>query len=194
MDRIPEPIQFQFNRCSRIQSDERRDKIPCRLSAKKQRLFDLVPLAIREMAEVGTEITITFRPHYRARYSEPKIRSFLRNVLYGNITNPDASIILMPEHGTSLNLHYHGIITGLSTQELNQLQVDINTFCGRSEIKCIQYTQSYADYICKEWKMSNLHLLITKNVKFDLSTPIPSRCITPTLPQPDDEDYINRTN
>lgn len=94
----------------------------------------------------ASEFTITFKPIYRAKYTDKEIAKIVRIFLqpYKNV-----SYILIPEYGEHYNLHYHGIITGYKNVKSTILK-DCKKFFGRTEIKNIQYSQSYLEYLKKE--------------------------------------------
>lgn len=105
----------------------------------------------RMLDNCGLEITITFRPVFRC-YTDIQIRKMCYNYLR-NTVRADFQYILYPEYGDNHNLHYHGVIYTDSKRTktyISELKRLINRDVGRSYIRCVQYVESYKEYIQKE--------------------------------------------
>lgn len=102
---------------------------------------------LEELVELKntSEITVTFKPIYRQKYTDIEIGKVLRLMLQSyNIT-----YILVPEYGKGNNLHYHGVVKGFSNIK-SRMKKELNQLIGRTTINGIQYTQSYLEYMKKE--------------------------------------------
>lgn len=133
------------------------------------RLDDIADNAIN--SPKGCEFSITFKEMYRKLYTDKEIRDILCKYLK---IHP-VSYILYPEYGNNIKLHYHGVAWG-TMQNLRMMKDALQSKFGRTEIKGIQYTESYFKYIKKErpriGKTELLKLIIfkmrEKDEKFNL--------------------------
>lgn len=110
----------------------------------------------------SSEITITFKPIYRAKYSDVEQAKIIRLMLQVY----DINYILIPEFGQNMNLHYHGVIAGKSSTK-STVKKELLRLIGRTEIRNIQFVESYLQYLQKE--RSSISLLdYSKLIIFDL--------------------------
>lgn len=115
----------------------------------------------------ASEITITFKPIYRNKYIDLEISKIVRLFM---MPYAKASYILVPEYGDNYNLHYHGVIIAPSNLK-SQIKKESNLLLGRTELKSIQYTQSYLKYCLKERdNIDNYIDLVVYNIKTNLKT------------------------
>lgn len=97
-----------------------------------------------------SEISITFKQIYRNTYTNLEIEYLIMKYIDYCIDYFDLDyILLVSEYGESHNLHFHGLIKG-NRKNLSEMKLWLNKRWGRSTIKSIQYTESYAKYLMKE--------------------------------------------
>jgi len=150
-------LAYMFNNVNKVYGDTkplvvsppvlRRLEPPCDNREVRDPVKTSVDEYLGELVELKntSEITVTFKPVYRQKYTDIEIGKVLRLMLQSyNIT-----YILVPEYGKGNNLHYHGIVTGFSNIK-SRMKKELNQLIGRTTINGIQYTQSYLEYMKKE--------------------------------------------
>lgn len=98
------------------------------------------------------EITITLKPRI-AVMEYMYVRSFIKETIkacLGNTTK-DSRIILLYEISNSGMFHYHGILSNVSLNALNNIRKNLNEYVGRTEIKYIRNMPAYINYMLKRY-------------------------------------------
>lgn len=95
------------------------------------------------------EITITFKPKWRDNFDNEEIIVLVRRYFKALPLNDIREVLLIPEYGSNLNIHFHGLIRG-RVKDLSTLKGFLNKRLGRSTISSVQLPKNYVDYILKE--------------------------------------------
>ena len=91
-----------------------------------------------------SEITITFTDKWRKQFDEDDIRYLL--VRWFRAIPLDINmVLLLPEYGKNMNIHYHGLISG-NHKNLAKMKQFLNHRLGRRTISVIRMVEQYKDY------------------------------------------------
>lgn len=107
----------------------------------------------------SSEITITFKQTWRDTMDNEDIMRMMKKYFNSIPLNDLRELILVPEYGESLNLHYHGVIRG-KLKDVSSLKTFLNRKFGRTEIKNIKYPDSYVKYMLKEQDETDIEDII----------------------------------
>lgn len=109
--------------------------------------------AVTDMIDVGTEITVTFKPELSNRWQEQTLKEVTERVIRKSLKRcPDrAQLVLIGEHSPTGLFHYHGIFRGIPNDHVARLKRACARELGRTEIKMIKYAESYRVYMFKSY-------------------------------------------
>lgn len=102
------------------------------------------------MSEIGTELTITYKPDIHDRYTPATLTQMSRDNLFKiQKRHPELRAILIGEYSKTGMYHMHGTLK-CDPRTLNALKRRLSHELGRCEIKSIKYVDSWVDYVLKK--------------------------------------------
>lgn len=153
---------------------ERKYKIPCRISAPRmcasrvedQANLDCILANLEENVNAMNclEIGITFKPVWDS-YGHDFIRKMVKGtferilksraralkMLHQTDTMKLPYVKLVYEISPGGHFHYHGFISGFTRDEIEELRKVMKVYVGRTELKTVQYMDSYIEYMLKRY-------------------------------------------
>lgn len=118
----------------------------------EQRVIDDISKIYDEMTDKldASEITITFSDTFMNHFNDmDEIISLIRRYFASLPLSGIREILLVPEYGATLRLHFHGVIRGTKKDCASLLRWLRKRF-GRTTISMIRNTEEYKRYILKE--------------------------------------------
>lgn len=95
----------------------------------------------------GVELTITFRPDLRDAYNKTTLRNMVIKY-FNRYRKYGFTMVLIMEISKTGMVHYHGSIMA-PPEMMEKIRRGLPRAFGRTEIKCIKYTDSWVAYCLK---------------------------------------------